>query len=313
MSTIVEVLNSQKNKVPAEPAIVVDAVVRTRTSTLIKTKNADFLILLYQDHKTSLDPGIIPSNASALFLECSNWMSVTNPFEAFKSDPQYGNLLCRSKELKIPVYLGDVEIHSSLHTKEVAGVVAECLVGLGLLAATGTYAVKTANHENRRGAIKKLLTVCALGGASSAYLSAPLLGYFLRNELPNEATARFDRAVSKIHPEIMKKSIHMRNAVMAFKQRTIADELSDKSEQKPLIVSAVGATHASLEDYLVMPQVEIFKLLAKWRPSLTKQITTPETFYTLRKSEYGGTKADSIVSDLRNIWDGVSNQEKNTD
>jgi hypothetical protein len=309
----------------AKPVTFVDAneslnlkgdcvVERTKDTVLVKTTKADYLIILYPDHTSSKDALLIPETASGVFLECKNWSDVDNPFQIFKEDVQYGNLVQRAHDLKIPIYMGDVHLHPSISSKEVSMMVAEATLGAAVVAIAAKSAMNAFKQTSRREAIKHLFKVGGVSALVGAYMSMPLLSHQLRVNIPSDATVALDRATGKIHPDVMKRTLGLRNAVMAVKQSIIADGLIEEApSKKPLIVSVVGQSHASIEDNFRQSQLDNLRILARFGSGLTNHVLSPETFYYYRKTEASGRTRDTMVTDLKRLWDTASKLDESTD
>ena len=122
-------------------------------------------------------------------------------------------------------------------------------------------------------------------GLTSLYLTSPLLSSFGRMVLGTTDTgakpsADLLKTTLKIHPEIGKLTLFLRDAVSSQKMKYLMEQKGFSH-----LLSPRGAAHVTLEEMILADEKVRLDFLRKMVP-IYKKISDPETFYKIRQYDF---------------------------
>jgi len=217
--------------------------------------------MIYVNHSAPLNPDSLPKNLTGIVLESASWDWFEDPMVVLGSlkyrEPY---IFPHLESRKLPLYLADTGFSGSVNITDNLVVGAEALLGSALAysAVKDLKQPKTSRREFLKSGIK---------GMAGLYLLAPEVAGIgrLASSLSNQGhnlSAEALRLSDAVHPEVGLFNYKIRNALLAYKEQRIAEDLGGKQN----LATVIGASHVGLSDRLRVGADENIAYLDALRP-----------------------------------------------
>lgn len=256
--------------------------------------------IIYGLHSQPGNPGQIPQSIDGCFIETCNLNWVDNPlvsFEKARNHPQFGPFFQNLEERKIPVYFTDLSYKWKFPKIEsLERTIALSQGATSILAAAGGYFAPS-----------PILAGLAYGAALWLALPATYLGIdevltsLEEDHVGAGMPAVITRNISKIHPEYYIFIRTLRNKVMAYKEKWLAQNCANSQ-----MVTLCGSGHVGIENELGTSNESILRYLRRLSP-LIKAMVKPKTFFSICRFDFDGkTWNNSQMHEIQELKEIVS-------
>lgn len=254
-------------------------------SSAILTKAGSKYTILYENHDYGPNYDLVPQKFDGFFPETAdNYLK--DPVATINQwTHRRSNLYGLLEFNRIPVFFTDLAFsypyEGVISSVEIGVIAAEAIGGLKSF----SYGFKRPRQSTLDGR-RNLLKVGALLGGS--YLISPALSVLggigsTTTEKFADSSAGFTKFSQSIHPEVGLFFMHLREALIAYKEEWIGMNLFDK----PHFVNLIGAVHVGLEKRLEATLHDKLKFLECMSP-IVRQMIPSEIFYKVPRMDFNG-------------------------
>lgn len=246
--------------------------------------------IIYGNHLTPTNPDLLPQGLSGIVLETGGVDWYEDPQGALnfvRNHPQYRNLVPRLETDRIPIYLVDSGYNID-NDIEWVSTIADSAVSTSEGVLGSALAFSAARDLRQKEISRRKLLKSGIKGLAGLYLLSPFVvqaGRLLA-EISGEGrglSADAFAAVEKIHPEANLFGLKIRDALIAYKEQKILEQLQGRQN----IATVIGAAHVGIEDRLRATPPENLAYLDALQPIISA-FANKNTFSNAVEFEFDG-------------------------